>query len=82
MKEVLKQLLGEKDERKPADEALFLSGRNYLNNTTSASEPKKMGLPPVPVQVGPVAGLVTVIDNGTIIKLAPGEEYEGGLRVL
>jgi len=82
MKEVLRQLLGQKDERKPADESLFLSGRNYLNPQMPAPLPEKTQLPPVPTQVGPVAGLVTVNDNGQIFQLAPGEVYEGGIRII
>lgn len=80
MKQVLDILLGNQPQRQEADNSLFLSRRNYLG-----VEPKAEDVPNIeepPVQVGSVAGLVTVIDNGTIIKLAPGEEYDGGIRIL
>lgn len=83
MNDILRILLGEARPRQAADESLFLSGRNYLGVRPPMPDiPPVAGLPPVPPQVGPVAGLVTINDNGQIIKLAPGEVYEGGIRII
>ena len=80
MREYYNRMMGVKPKKKEVAPDALISSRNYL-----VSEPTEVTeMPPEKEQpqVGAVAGLATVIDGDTIVKLAPGETYDAGNRIV
>lgn len=78
MKTILDQLEGRAPMRKEATVDLFVSQRNYFGMESSA----KIEIPSPNAQVGATNSLATIVDGNRMIKLAPGEVYDAGERVL
>lgn len=80
MREYYNRMMGVKPQKKEVAPDALISSRNYLvREEVEVSE-----MPPEREQpkVGAVAGLATVIDGETVVKLAPGETYDAGNRIV